>query len=104
MLHSYHDNGERNLLTTRSAHSPPRSARRPERALEFAAIAESDAIAPHAAITTFPELVQLAQHQVAEVAAAHARAATMSYDDAIALVFATIDQLIAEHAPPATAS
>ena len=105
VLHSYHDNGERNLLTISLGALAAALARvDPERALEFAAIAESDAIAAYAAITTFPELVQLAQHQVAEVAAAHARAATMSYDDAIAFVFATIDQLIAEHGPPATAS
>jgi hypothetical protein len=76
----------------------------PSLAIQVAAIAESDAITPSSPFTVYATLGHLAQEHPAEVAAAHARAATMSYEDAIAFVFDAIDRLIAEHRPPATAS
>ena len=64
--------------------------------MEFAAIAESDAITHHAAFA-MPELVPLAEELASEVDAARARAATMTYDDAMTFVYESLDRLIAEH-------
>ena len=71
-------------------------------AVEIGAIIESDAIAPLAAFPT-PDLAPLAEEFAAEIDAARIRAAVMSYDDALAFLFDTIDRLIAEHGPPITA-
>ena len=55
----------------------------PLMAVEIAAIVESDAIAPIAAFAS-PDLAPLVEELATETEAARARAATMSYDDAIA--------------------
>jgi hypothetical protein len=68
----------------------------PPLAVQIAVIAESDAIAPIAALTT-PHLAPLAEAFPTEVEAARTRATAMSYDDAMAFLFDTIDTLIAEH-------
>ena len=68
----------------------------PPLAVQIAVIAESDAIAPIAALTT-PHLAPLAEAFPTEVEAAQTRATAMSYDDAMAFLFDTIDTLIAEH-------
>jgi hypothetical protein len=60
-------------------------------------------IAPLAAFPT-PDLAPLAQEFAAEIDAAHSRAAGMSYDDALAFAFDTIDRLIAEHGPSTAVS
>ena len=65
-------------------------------AMDLAALAESDAIAPFAAFG-LPELATLAEERPADVASARDRVAKLSPDDATALVFTTIDRLIAEH-------
>ena len=70
----------------------------PLMAVEIAAIVESDAIAPIAAFAS-PDLAPLVEELATETEAARARAATMSYDDAIDVVFGAIDRLIAEHSP-----
>ena len=68
-------------------------------AVEIGAIVESDAIAPLAAFAT-PDLAPLVEEFAAEIDAARARAATLSYDDALAFVFDAIERLIAEHGTP----
>jgi predicted ATPase len=73
-------------------------------AVDFAAIAESDAITRTAAFDAEPALTRLTDEHAADVAAAHGRAAAMSYHDALAFIFDTIDQLIAKHAPLTTTS
>ena len=72
-------------------------------AVDIAAIIESNAIAPFAAFAT-STLAQLVEDLPPETDAARARAATMSYHDALAFLFQTIDTLIAEHNPPAVPS
>ena len=59
--------------------------------------------APFAAFAT-STLAQLVEDLPAETDAARARAATMSYNDALAFLFHAIDTLIAEHGPPTAPS
>ncbi len=59
-------------------------------------VIESDTIAPVPAFAT-PDLAPLVEELPDEIDAARVRAATMSYDDAIAFIFDAIDRLIAEH-------
>ena len=72
----------------------------PLTAVEISAIVESDAIAPLQTAFTTPDLIPLVEEYAAEIDAARVRAATMSYDDAIAFIFDAIDRLIAQHSPP----
>ena len=96
-LHSYDDAGERSvftiLLSDLAALLAPidQSA-----AADLAALAEGDAIAPFAAFGR-PDLAGLAEERPVDVASARARVAKLSPDDATALVFSTIERLIAEH-------
>jgi predicted ATPase len=75
----------------------------PSVAVVLAAIAESDAITHYAAFA-MPGLARFVEERASEVDAARARAATMSYDDAMDVVLAAIDRLIAEHSPSTAAS
>jgi ATP/maltotriose-dependent transcriptional regulator MalT len=75
----------------------------PRIAVEIAAVVESNAIASIAAFAT-PELAQLVEELPTEVDTARVRAATMSYDDALAFLFDAIETLIAEHGPPTAPS
>ena len=73
-------------------------------AIDFAAIAESNAISPVAVFAVRPALARLAAEQPDEVAAARQRAATLSYDNAIAHVFTAIERVIANHRADTTAT
>jgi len=68
----------------------------------LAAIAESDAIAPFPSFTTTPGLIRIAEDHAAAIAEAKARVATLSHDDAVALLLDTIDRAVAEHGSPNT--
>ncbi len=68
----------------------------PLAAADLGALAESDAIAPLAAFG-LPDLATLAHERPADIASARARVAKLSPEDATALVFTTIDRLVAEH-------
>jgi hypothetical protein len=68
----------------------------PHLAIEFAVLAESDAIAHMAAFATNRDLVPLLESHPAEVAAARERVRDMDYDDAVAHLDALIGGLIGE--------
>ena len=96
-LRSYADAGARTVFTVclgelASALTPID----PFAAVDLAALAESDAIAPYAAFG-LPDLATLAEDRPTDVASARDRVAKLSPDNATALVFTTIDRLIAEH-------
>ena len=100
VLEDYDERGERGVFTLSLPSLADALAHiDPSAAIQVAAIGESEAIARSPAFASFPALGRLAEERPTEVAAAHARAATMSYDDALEFVFATVDQLIAEHGP-----
>ena len=67
----------------------------PTLAVELAAIAESNVIAPMATFTVFPRLFQLADDDPALVASARTDAARLTRDEAYARVFDCIDEVIA---------
>jgi hypothetical protein len=69
----------------------------PTLAVDLAAIAECGVIAPTATFTVFPKLMRCAAENPDMVAAARARAARMTRDEACDLVFGGIDQVIADH-------
>jgi len=96
-LRFYDDAGERSvftiILSDLAALLVPID---PLAAADVAALAEGDAIAPFAAFGR-PDLAAFAEARPANVASARDRAAKLSPDDATALVFSTIDRLIAEH-------
>ena len=69
----------------------------PVQAIELAAIAEADAIAPDATFTAHPTLERLAETSAPAVSRARASAAAMSYDEAIATVTEIIEHVIAQH-------
>jgi predicted ATPase/class 3 adenylate cyclase len=98
-----HDGLRHNLALSLSALAAALVDVNPMIAVEIAAIVESNAIAPVAAFAT-TTLAQLVEDFPAEVDAARVRAATMSYQDALAFLFHTIDALIAEHGPPTAPS
>jgi len=75
----------------------------PHLAVEIGAIVESDAIAPLAAFAT-PDLAPLVEELATEIDKARARAALLTYDDALAFIFDAIDRLIAEHDTPGPAT
>jgi predicted ATPase/class 3 adenylate cyclase len=72
----------------------------PDLAIELAAICESDAIAPFAAFTSHREMARLAEELPSTVATARARAAGMTYEEAIGFFEAEVERLIAEHRTP----
>ena len=96
-LRSYDDAGERSvftiILSDVAALLVPID---PLAAADVATLAEGDAIAPFAAFGR-PDLATFAEVRPANVASARDRVAKLSPDDATALVFSTIDRLIAEH-------
>jgi hypothetical protein len=93
-----YDNGERFFLSGYLATFAESFAHNePDTAVVLGAIAEDGVIAPTAVFNTLPALTALAEERAVAVDAARARAASMSYDDATAYVFGTIDRLIAEH-------
>ena len=96
-LHSYDDAGERSVFTiVLSDLAALLAPINQSAAADLAVLAEGDAIAPFAAFGR-PDLVGLAKERSVDVASARARVAKLSPDDATALVFSTIDRLIAEH-------
>jgi predicted ATPase/class 3 adenylate cyclase len=99
ILRSYDNAGERTMLAIALSDAARTLVTiDPIAAIELAMIAESNVLAPFAAFTPTADLTALAEARPADVAAARARAASMSYDDAIACIFGTLDRLIAEHA------
>ena len=96
-LRSYDDAGERSvftiILSDLAALLVPID---PLAAADLATLAEGDAIAPFTAFAR-PDLAAFAEVRPANVASARDRVAKLSPDDATALVFSTIDRLIAEH-------
>jgi hypothetical protein len=100
IVSSYHDDGQRTDLALSLVALAGTLARIDSLlAVEIAAIAESDAIAPVGAFVT-PDLAPLVDELATEIDAARNRAATMSYDVALAFVFDAIDRLISVHDPP----
>ena len=96
-LHSYDDAGERSVFTiVLSDLAALLAPINQSAAADLAVLAEGDAIAPFAAFGR-PDLAGLAKERSVDVASARARVAKLSPDDATALVFSTIDRLIAEH-------
>lgn len=96
-LHSYDDAGERTLFTLLLGDLAATLAPiDPLPAMDLAALAESDAIAPFAAFG-LPAGATLAEERPTDVASARDRVAKLSPGDATALVFTTLDRLIAEH-------
>jgi len=94
---AYRDNGERFLVSNYLITLGNRLAStHPELALDFAAIAESDAIAAVAAFDAWPNLQRLAEERPESTEAARQRAKGMSYDAAIDFAIAALDRLIAE--------
>ncbi len=67
----------------------------PTLAVELAAIAESNVIAPMATFTVFPRLLQLAVDDPVLVDRARADAVRLTRDEAYARVFGCIDEVIA---------
>ena len=93
-----HDNGERFFLSGYLANLAESFASvDPAVAVELGAVAESGTIAPTPVFNALPGLTDLADERAADLAAARARAATMTYDDATTYVFGTIDRLVADY-------
>jgi hypothetical protein len=67
----------------------------PTAAIDLAAIAESGAIAPAPTFTVQPALTRLAEERPDDIAEARARAAPLSYREAVDRVLATIDLMLA---------
>ena len=105
ILHSYDRNGQRTTFSlSLMGLAGALAASDPLVAVEISAISESDAIAPAPAFAT-RDVAPLLEDLATEVDDARRRAATMSYDDAIAFIFGTLDRLTAEHeADPARSS
>ena len=96
-LRSYDDAGARTIFTICLGELAAALAPiDPLSAVELAALAESDGIAPFAAFG-LPDLATLAEERPTDVASARDRVAKLSSDDATAVVFTTIDRLVAEH-------
>ncbi len=71
----------------------------PTAAIELAAIAESGVIAPGPTFAVKPALTRLAEERPDDITAARARAAPLSYREAVDRVIERIDVLLAEHSP-----
>ena len=100
VFRSYVDNGQRtDLALALMTLSGALTDVDPLVAVEIGAIVESDAIAPLAVFAT-PDLAPLVDDLATEIDAARTRAASMSYEDALAFVFDAIDRLIDEQGPP----
>jgi predicted ATPase len=96
-LQHFDENGERLFVSLQIfALAEALVPTHPELAIELAAISESNAIAPFASNTS-PELNHLIDEHPSLIAAARARAATMTYDQALSLTLTSIDRLIDEH-------
>jgi hypothetical protein len=104
VLRSYVDNGQRtDLALALMTLSGALAGVAPLVAVEIGAIVESDAIASLAPFAT-PDFAALVEKLATEIDAARTRAASMSYDDALAFVFDAIDRLIAEQGLPGDTS
>jgi hypothetical protein len=101
VLRSYVDDGQRtDLALSVMALAGALAGVEPLVAVEMAAIIESDAIAHIAAVLATPDFAPLVEDLAIEIDAARARAASMSYDDALAFVFDAIERLIDEQGLP----
>jgi len=97
LFRDYHHDGERFMLSTQlSGLANVLAPTHPATAADLAAIAESDAIAPIAAFSVQPYLVELGDDQHDAVAEAHERARSMSYDDAIEFALAAVERVVAK--------
>ncbi len=98
VLVEYHEHGERFMISSNLASAGDVfAASFPELAADAGAIAESDVIAPIASFAVQPGLIRLAAEQPELVAAARARVAGMSYEEAIQHILALIDAVLDEH-------
>jgi predicted ATPase/class 3 adenylate cyclase len=70
-----------------------------EAAIELAAIAECGAIAPAPTFTVQPALTRLADERPDDIAAARARATSMSYGEAVARVLDALDRMLSSTSP-----
>jgi hypothetical protein len=101
VLAEYHEHGERFMFSNALVGTAEMHARTlPLLAIDAAAIAESRAIAPNATFGARPAITRLADEYPAETAAAKARAAAMTYDDAVQYILALFDRTISEHDQP----
>ena len=92
------DNGERNMISAQIGTLAEALAPiEPQDAINLAAIAESPAIAARASFVNGVKLAELAAVQTAAVTEAHARSVAYTYDEAMAIVTAIIERLIADH-------
>ena len=95
----YHHHGERFTLAMQiSWMAELLKQTHPATALDFAAIAESEAIAPITAFRTQELFEEFTGDDTAAVEAARARAATMSYDTAMEFVVTEMDRVISQMA------
>ncbi len=100
VLRVYQNHGERSVFSiTLGGLAASLVHQYPNTAIEFAALAESDAITHFPAFTTDPVLGRLAESHAAEVAAARNRFEAFGYDDAVGFLADTCERLIAEHGP-----
>jgi hypothetical protein len=92
-----HDNRERFMLSMHiSVLANTVALTHPTTAADFAAIAESEAIAPVATFTVQPQLLQLGDDHAPAITAAQQRACSMSYEEAIEYTLAAVDQIITD--------
>jgi predicted ATPase/class 3 adenylate cyclase len=95
LIQRAHDNGERFMVSTLiAALAETVAPTHPTTAIDLAAIAESDAIAPIATFTIGPQLLKLGEDHTSAITAARQRAGSMTYDEAIAYTLAAVDQII----------
>jgi predicted ATPase/class 3 adenylate cyclase len=101
VVHAYATDGERSVFAiSLGGWANTVASFDPDLAIELAALAESDAIAPFATFSTQPQVMSLAESHAAEIAAARAKFEGFDYDDAVDFLTETFDRLIAEHSPP----
>jgi predicted ATPase len=101
IVQHFDENGERLFLSLHIfALAETLAPTHPELAIELAAISESDTIASFAVFSTSSELSRLIDEHPSLIVAARGRAATMTYDEAISLILASIDRLIDEQPTP----
>jgi predicted ATPase/class 3 adenylate cyclase len=92
-----HDSGERFMLSMHiSVLANTVASTHPTTAVDLATIAESEAIAPIAAFTVQPQLLQLGDDHTPTITAARQRARSMTYDEAIEYTIAAVDQIITD--------
>ena len=98
VVRSYADDGERSVLAMAVAGWADSVASfDPALAITLGAIAESDAIAAFSTFATMPLLAGFTDRYATEIAAARAEVEVLEYGEAVELLLATFDRVLAEH-------